>query len=183
MKIKSLIFYKEQNSNFEDAHPIVELYGQPNIKFRARSEILVVRGSEVYLSIKKRGLCSYNSKVGYDVAGGGWQENETPETTAVRESKEESRILAVNPQYVGDYIVKYNEPHPWVKENIPKDFHWRGYYTQVFIGKYSGLYSGPIDERDQDELIKTGKFFKINAVIDFMHPVHKDALTKYLESL
>lgn len=195
--------YGKRDNHFEDYHPIVKI---PNtdMKLRGRSELLVIKNDEVYLSKEKNGLCSsggfvyckelnegkgmfiknaetFQPDMEYEVPGGGWKPNEMSWRTAVREAKEEARLCCNSPRvyYAGDYVVTYDEPKEWIKENIPKKWQWRGYFTSVFIGSYVSTYAGHIDERDKDDLIDTGKFYPIEEVFPRLNPIHQYAIKKY----
>jgi hypothetical protein len=97
----------------------------------------------------------------------------------MREAEEEVRIKTKDIKYAGCYAVEYNEPFWWVKENVPKEVWWLGYYTEVFVAEYAGNYSGKIDDVDKDSMIKTGKFVSIKSVYDKLNPVHKRAIDIY----
>ena len=148
---------------------------KPNIRARGRSEILIVDGDKVYLSKSKIGLCG-----NYAIPGGGWDKNESHDKSAIREAEEEARLKSRNVKYVGCYLTLYDEPHPWVKNCVDEKYWWRGYYTEVYIGEFDRKYTGFIDDVDKDDLIKTGKFYQIKDVINELHPIHANALKKYL---
>ena len=176
---KKIYFVKGSGIHFEIYHPIVELDG---IRMRGRSELLVVKGDKVYLSKEKHGLCceNLNSRFEYNVAGGGWNKDEPHDITALRESMEETRIIASNIKYAGDYCVVYPEPKPWVKEKVDPEYQWRGYYTEVYIGTYSNRYTGEIKDGDKDDIIYTGHFYPIDEVISLINPVHQKAIKEYM---
>lgn len=147
------------------------------IRSRGRSELLVINGNKVYLSKSKKGLCG-----NYDVPGGGWDKDEAHNKSAIREAEEESRLKTKNIKYGGKYLTYYDEPHEWVQNNVPKEYQWRGYYTEVYVGEYAGKYNGKIDDKDKDDIIDTGKFYNIEDVFDELHPVHQKAIKDYLSN-
>ena len=146
-----------------------------SIRARGRSELLVIKGDEVYLSKSKKGLCG-----DYSIPGGGWDPNESHDKSAIREAEEEARLKTKNVVYADKYLSLYDEPHDWVKKEIPEEYQWRGYYTEVYVGEYDGRYSGKIEDEDKDDIIKTGKFYKIKEVFDELHPIHQNAIFNYL---
>lgn len=146
-----------------------------SIRARGRSELLVIKGDEVYLSKSKKGLCE-----DYSIPGGGWDPSEPHDKSAIREAEEEARLKTKNVKYADRYLSLYDEPHDWVKREIPEEFQWRGYYTEVYVGEYAGKYSGKIEDEDKDDIIKTGKFYKIKEVFDELHPIHQNAILNYL---
>lgn len=189
------------DKHVEEFHPIVRIPGV-GINMRGRSEMIVLdNDNRMYLSTKKEGLCSfsdrffYNEKYGgfakygdsakektglsYDVPGGGWMPGETTMHTAIRETKEESRINVKDVRYIGDYVVYYDEPKEWIKKQIPLVDQWRGYFTSVFVGTFDGYYDGEIADRDRDEIIETGEFIDLSAVGHQLNPVHMIAVAMY----
>lgn len=147
-----------------------------NFKCRGRSELLVIKGDSVYLAKGKEGL--YGN---YSVPGGGWDPKEPHDISAIREAEEEARLSTKNVQYGGNYLTEYSEPHKWVQEKIPKKDQWRGYYTEVYIGEYTGKFNGHIDEEDKDDIINIGKFYPISEVRDILNPVHRRIIDAYIQ--
>lgn len=158
---------------------IVHIKGS-NEKFRGRSELLIINGNSIFLEKDKYGLCTYGAKMIYNVPGGSWDSGEDHFTSALREAKEEARIIAENPVYTGSYAVIYDAPHRWVQEKIPKNKQWKGYYSEVYIATYKSKYAGHIDDADKDEeMAKKGKFYPIEEVYDKLNEVHRIAIDKY----
>ena len=155
--------------------PIAKVKGF-NFKCRGRSELLVIKGNSVYLAKDKEGL--YGN---YSVPGGGWDATEPHDVSASREAEEEARLSTKNVQYGGNYLTEYPEPHKWVQEKIPKKEQWRGYYTEVYIGEYTGKFNGHIDEEDKDDIINVGKFYPISEVQDILNPVHRRIIDAYIQ--
>lgn len=147
-----------------------------NFKCRGRSELLVIKGDSVYLAKNKSGL--YGN---YSVPGGGWDPKEPHDVSAIREAEEEARLSTTNVQYGGNYLTEYAEPKKWEKEKIPKKDQWRGYYTEVYIGEYTGKFNGHIDEEDKDDIINIGKFYPISEVRDILNPVHRRIIDAYIQ--
>lgn len=146
-----------------------------SIRARGRSELLVIKNDEVYLSKSKKGLCG-----NYSIPGGGWDLNESHDKSAIREAEEEARLKTKNVKYADRYLSLYDEPHDWIKREIPEAYQWRGYYTEVYVGEYASKYPGKIEDVDKDDIIKTGKFYKIKDVFDELHPIHQNAILNYL---
>lgn len=153
---------------------IVEVEGFKE-KFRGRSEVLIIRGDYVYLSFNKDG---------YKIPGGSWDRNEDHMYAAKREAEEESRIIVKNIRSNGSYLEMYDKPKKWVLETIPKEYQWTGYYTELYIAEYDKRYTGYIADEDKDDIIKTGKFYKISEVYDKLNKYHQKALEPlYLSSI
>ena len=155
--------------------PIAQVKGY-NFRCRGRSELLVIKGDSVYLAKGKEGL--YGN---YAVPGGGWDEKEPHDVSAIREAEEEARLSTKNVQYGGNYLTEYSEPHKWVQEKIPKKDQWRAYYTEVYIGEYTGKFNGHIDEEDKDDIINVGKFYPISEVRGILNPVHRRIIDAYIQ--
>lgn len=178
--IKRFYFIKDGNKGFESSHPIVEIDGIDK-KMRGRSEMIVIKDDQIYLSKKKHGLCCENIDSGfiYDVPGGGWNPNENFVDAAIRECKEEARINVNGVVAVNDYYVLYDDPKEWIKKKIDSENWWYGYYTIVFVGEYNGEYTGNINEEDKDDIINTGKFYPISEVFDLLNPIHQEAIKRF----
>lgn len=178
------IKYLKSFSDHEDAHPIVKIKGIDGW-LRGRSEMLIVGNDgvtdKIRISRKKKGLCSEfpETDLIYDVPGGGWKLDETPGQAAVREAKEEARIITTYEKTCGAYIVVRDQPHPWVAEHIPAEYAWRGYFTCVVVGEYKEVYHGHIDERDLDPFIDDGEWVEIREIFDQLCPAHQAALKDY----
>jgi len=148
---------------------IVKGYDKP---VRARSEMLVIKDDKVFISF---------GEDRYKLPGGSWNENESSLDAAIRETKEEVRICCKDVVYSGCYLIR-DKVHPWVKENIPEEEQWHGYYTEVFIGYYDGEYTGFVAECDQDDIINTGRFYPIEEVYYKLREEHKRALSMIRKS-
>lgn len=147
-----------------------------HLLFRGRSEMLVIKDhKEVFLAKND------DEKYPYRLPGGSWDENEDHMYAAIRETREEARIDSTNVMYGGSYAYSLPVPKKWVTKNIPEEYQWRGYYTEVFVADYAGSYNGKVDKEDQDKnMIKTGKFYPIDQVMDKLNPVQQQAIKKYL---
>ena len=174
------IFYVKDKFGKDNCCLKIKGYDKP---FRGRSEVLIIKNNEVFLDTSKSGLCSTEA-MNYTVPGGGWEKGEKHYETAVRETNEEAKIDIKNIQYVGSYIVIYDEPVSFVKNKIdnPDDW-WYGYYTEVFVADYDGKYSGYIAKMDRDDnMAKNGKFYGIDDMYKKLHPIHQKAIDIYRES-
>lgn len=153
----------------------VEVKGEKKI-LRGRSEVVIIKDDEIFLCFDNKNPDDYR------LPGGSWDDGEDHSKAAIREAKEEARITCKNPEFIQSYTEVYNTPKKWVKENIPEQFWWYGYYTKFYIAEYSGKYSGKVDKEDQDKsMAKNGDFYKISEVMNKLRPVHKEGLTNYLE--
>ncbi len=153
----------------------VEVKGEKKI-LRGRSEVIIIKDDEIFLCFDNKNPDDYR------LPGGSWDDGEDHSKAAIREAKEEARINCKNPEFIQSYTEVYDTPKKWVKENIPEQFWWYGYYTKFYIAEYSGKYTGKVDKEDQDKsMAKKGDFYKISEVINKLRPVHKEGLTNYLE--
>lgn len=153
----------------------VEVKGEKKI-LRGRSEVIIIKDDEIFLCFDNKNPDDYR------LPGGSWDDGEDHSKAAIREAKEEARITCKNPEFIQSYTEVYDTPKKWVKENIPEQFWWYGYYTKFYIAEYSGKYSGKVDKEDQDKsMAKKGDFYKISEVMNKLRPVHKEGLSNYLE--
>jgi ribosomal protein S18 acetylase RimI-like enzyme len=166
----------------EDNPEIVETYGfkssdniyNVNVKIkgfnkwlRGRSELLVIKDNKIYL--KK------DSKKGYSIPGGGWEENEDHNLAAIRETNEEAKIKVKNVNYVCSYAA-YFPPKDWVKERISEENWWYGEYIELYIGEYDGEFKGKIEDIDKSDYMASGKFYDIKSVYKDLIPQHQKAI-------
>lgn len=173
--------YLKSFSDHEDTHPIVKVAGI-DTWLRARSEILIIGDGKLYISKKRKGLCSEASDSGfiYDVPGGGWQEDEDPYVTARREAEEEAHITTQLVQACGSYAVIRIKAHPWVQEHVPEEYIWKGYYTRIFVGEFAEVYTGKVDPRDEDPEIADGEWVDLSEIMELLSPAHQKALKAYI---
>ena len=166
----------------EDNPEIVETYGfkssnniyNVNVKIkgfdkwlRGRSELLIIKDNKIYL--KK------DSKKGYSIPGGGWDENEDHNLSAIRETNEEAKIKVKNVNYVSSYVA-YFPPKDWVKERISEENWWYGEYIELYIGEYDGEFKGKIEDVDKSDYMASGKFYDIKSVYKDLIPQHQKAI-------
>lgn len=145
--------------------------------FRARSEIMIFKDGKLFINHEDGRR--FNSKF----PGGGWDKDEDPMKSAVREAREEVRINVKNVKYIGSFLNYDTEKvAKWVKDNIPKNEWWYGYYTKLYIGEYASRYKGNIEEEDKDEMINTIRLVDIDEVYDKLNPQQKKAVDIYKES-
>ena len=176
-RLKSTSFWTSPSGK---DNAIVDLYNV-NDKCRGRSEVIIFKDDQIFLAKNKRGLCSSKANMIYDVPGGSWDKGDNDHAlSAVREAEEEVRIKVSKPLYVGSYAVIYEQPHRWVRETVPKEVQWKGYYSEVYLALYKSKYNGFIDELDKDDMINYGKFYPIKEVYNDLHPIHKKAVDMYL---
>ncbi len=147
------------------------------LPFRAKSTMIPIRktknGIEVYAKVK-------DDKDIHIFPGGGWDPNEDPMDAAIRETKEEAKFVVTGATYCGELIEYSKNIAKWVKENIPKDQWWAGYYSKIYVGIYKSKYTGKVDEVDQDPEMASGKWYPYEEILDYMVPEYKDALNRYL---
>lgn len=147
---------------------------------RGRSSMLILRRSVVnwQVFLKKDDDKGHE----YHAPGGGWNPDETPMEAAIRESREEARINVSDVSYGGTLIEYHTKVADWVKQNIPEDEWWYGYYTRIFVGTYQSTYSGHIDEIDKDPEILSGEWYNVDDVISKINPEYANAISHYIDS-
>ncbi len=164
-KIEEVYF----KNNGEHANAYVKAKGIDK-PLRGRSEVLIINGDKVYLCFKDNGE--------YRLPGGGWDENEPHEKSAIREAKEEAKINCTDIKYISSRIsVNDNAIEKCKKENVPEEDWWYGWYTKLYVADYSKKFTGYINKEDRDDnMVKNGKWYDITEVWDKLYPDHKDAL-------
>lgn len=120
----------------------------------------------------------------FNAPGGGIDKKESPMDAAIRECKEEVRIVVEDPLFVGMLIEYDKTPKQWVKDHVenPDDW-WYGYYTYIHAGMYSKKYSGNIAPRDQDPEMMKGKWYNVEDLFndkDFTKE-YETAIKKYIK--
>ena len=120
----------------------------------------------------------------FNAPGGGIDKKESPMDAAIRECKEEVRIVVEDPLFVG-MLIEYNKtPKQWVKEHVKNsEDWWYGYYTYIHAGMYSKKYTGKIAERDQDQEMMKGKWYNVEDLFndkDFTKE-YTNAIKKYIK--
>ena len=157
---------------------IVRLAGDNKNLYRGRSTMVVLSQDRKEIFLAKND--NDDDVYPYRMPGGGWDENEDHMFTAIREAREEARMEVTDVKFMNCYCY-VDEIADWVKNNVPKEIWWAGYYTEVFVGIHNGSYMGKVEKQDQDNrMIKTGKFYPINQVIDKLNPAQQQAVKKYL---
>lgn len=152
---------------------IVELKGKDGLRYRGRSEVLIIKDDSVFIA--RFDKQKYPDKH-YELPGGGWDENESHADAATREAKEEALIVCKNIQYAGHYIKEKSEVQDWVKQKIPKDYWWKGSYNELYVAEYDSKYTGHVDNIDKQKDVADGQFYKIAEVFDKLTPEHQTAL-------
>lgn len=114
--------------------------------------------------------------------GGGWDEGEDHKDTAIREAQEEVRQNVKDVEYCGSYLNIYKKIPKWMKKDYPKDKWWYGHYNELYIGVHDGNYTGYVKPEDEQKSFMKGglTFIKIQNIFEYLHPVHQQALEKYL---
>lgn len=118
----------------------------------------------------------------YSFPGGGWDPNEDPQDAAIRETQEEARINIKDPKYCG-YMIEYSDKvADWVKENIPNDKWWYGYYSKIYAGLFKSKYTGKIADVDKDPEMLSGEWYVYDEIKDKIFWKHKKAVDYYINS-
>lgn len=142
---------------------------------RGRSEMII------FSSDKKKIFVNFKKDGTYTLPGGGWDEGEDPMFAAIREAREETRIIVKDVQYGGNYINLFKKYPDWmIEKKVDIDKRWIGKFSEVYVGTYEKPYTGEIDDIDQDDIIDKGKFYNWDSIIDKLNPVHQQAIRLYL---
>jgi len=142
---------------------------------RGRSEVIVFKDKSIY------GM--YTKKGNFKIPGGAWNEGEIHSIAAKRECEEEAKITCDNLIYCGSYIKRFNQPPDWAIQTIPKNMWWYGYYVDLFIADYAGIYKGYVDPVDQDDLAIKGGFHLVKDIIDDLKPEYQEAIRVFKPDL
>ena len=149
---------------------MVSGYDKP---MRERASLLVFKDDTLYGRIKPDEVT---------MPGGGLNKGESSEEAAIRETKEEARMLVKNVLPAGILIEYHETVKDWVKEHVPEKDWWYGYHTAIYIGEYVGEYKGKIDKEDIDEMYEKGKFYPINKIYPKLCKEYKQAVDMYYEN-
>lgn len=174
--IEEIFGYKSKDGLY---NAIVRLVDDDKNLYRGRSEMIVLSKdhSKIYLDKNDRD----DAKYPYRLPGGSWDENEDHMFCAIRETREEARLETTNVKGFGSYAY-IGDVKDWVKKNIPEEYQWKGYYTEVFVGEFNGSYMGKVDKEDQDKnMAERGKFYPIGLVLDKLSGPQRDAVNAYLK--
>jgi len=144
---------------------------------RGRSEIIIVNDEEEILVNLRKG---FEKKREYDFPGGGWNEGEDHMATAIREAQEEVHQNVKDVEYFGSYVNRRKKIPHWMRENYPKDKWWYGHYNELYVGRWNGNYTGYVKPEDEETHFDTLGWVKISNIYHDLHPVHQQALQKYL---
>ena len=140
---------------------------------RGRSEMIIVNEQrQVYVWFKEDGS--------YEFPGGSWDEGEDHMQCAIREAKEEARMLVKD---VCDYLpyIDHYEPDKWQEEHIPKEMQWYGTFNELYLALYDGTYNGPVEKVDrEDGMLKNGRFYDLKEIEDKIDPGYVVAICAYL---
>lgn len=165
-KIKKIYWVKDIDG-LMNCNVMIDGFPRP---LRGRSEVMIFKGNEVYVSLKNFHL----------IPGGGLDKDETWEQAAKREAEEECRLCCKNLKFFGNKVRFYRRPRGWTKRVIPdkKDW-WMGSYTFTFVADYDKYYGGLIDEHDKDKIIKTGRFYNIDEIYNKISPYYQKCIDFY----
>ena len=152
---------------------IVLVEGVAPKTLRGRSECLVIRDDMIYLDETESGICSKGgiAEIMYDVPGGGWDPNEPHDICAIRETNEEAKIDVKDVQYIDNYLT--------IDKVRPEGCYCDGLFSEVYIGKYAGKYTGPVADVDRADIAVSGSWYPIDEVYDKLNPIHKKAIDIY----
>ena len=168
----------------DNACVIINVYDKP---LRGRSSILILKeiDGKYYLFCdfyKENGMFSKTGDI--KSAGGGWNIDESPLNAAIREAGEETLMSVKDIMHFGS-LIEYSDDKEkvadWVKENVPEDKWWYGYYSEVFVGLYDGPYKDNIAEKDLDEIAEKGKWISVEDIQDKSPKAYVNAINNYID--
>mgnify|MGYP004613222091 CR=1 FL=1 len=154
----------------------IDCYNKP---LRARSEVLIFKDGKMYICVKD----IKDDTDQYRVPGGGWNKDEDPMNTAIRETQEEALMNIKNIRFCMDYTETFPDAADWVKDNVEnKDDWWYGYYTKLYIADYDSPYTGKVEKEDKDDkMAKKGFFAPIEEYKDKLNKYQQKAIDMYLK--
>lgn len=152
--------------------------------FRARSTMIPLRFRNNQWEIFAKHQTTKEFDFEYTFPGGGWNPNEDPMNAAIRETQEECKINIKNAKYCGE-ILQYDpdKVSKSVKENIPEEYWWHGYYTKIYIGLYKSKYTGKIEEIDKNPNMLSGQWYKYNDIKSDIHEKFNKAIEYYISNI
>lgn len=140
--------------------------------FRGRSTAMIFKDGKIFARRLPDGE--------FEFPGGGWEPNENPVDAAIREAKEEARIIVKNPKFAGVYKEYYDQVRDWVKEHVDDpDKWWYGYYSVIFTLDYDSDYTGDVADIDKDIIGTEGQWWDIDEVLPYVPEEYKKAIIHY----
>jgi len=147
--------------------------------FRARSTMIPLRYNNGKLEVFAKCKEKYGFK--YHFPGGGWDPNEDPKDAAIRESQEECRLNVKEVKLCTD-MLEYdsNKVASWVKENVPEEHWWYGYYSKIYAGIYTSKFNGKIEDVDKDPEMLSGQWYIYEDIKSDLHEKYVKAIEFYI---
>lgn len=160
--LKKVEFIKLKDDKYSsDPQPVI-YYGEDD--YRARCEVLIIKGSKVLLDRGKD-----RAEMGYSLPGGGIDPKESIAKGAARECEEEAMIIPKHTQYMN---IAWREEFP-----KPKLYN-TGAISFVCVAEYGRNYKGKVDDEDKDEFADRAKWEEIEEA-NLSEP-HMLAIKRYL---
>ena len=169
-------YFVKSDDGVDNCCIMVEGYKHP---MRGRSAMIILRNVDG----KPHVLCKDNvdGQDDYSMPGGGWNKGESPKDAAIREGHEETqcKIKDVVPKgLLIEYRDAKDKVKDWVKEHVPEDQWWYGYYSAIFVGQYDGKFTGHVDERDKEGGYK---WLKTDEILKSLPKEYQNAITEYIK--
>ena len=155
-------FVKLKDNLYSSKPQPVIYYGVDD--YRARCEVLIIRGDEVLLDRGKN-----RAEFGYSLPGGGIDPKESIAVGAARECEEEALIVPKNIQYMN---IAWREDFP-----KPKLYN-TGAISFVCVAEFGRQFKGKIANEDKDEFADRAKWERFDSA-NLALP-HKVAIERYL---
>lgn len=157
--------YYDINNNWNS---IIKLDKYPDMVFRGRVEVFIIKDDMVYMHIMNRNR--------YRIPGGSFNVENTNIDQVYKEAKEETKILIKDIQYTGINYVRIFDNR---NKSSGRVIRWDGSYNEVYIAKYDKPYNGHIKNSVYDyDMHNLGRFYKIKNIINNLSEDHKKALSK-----
>ena len=160
--LKKVQFIKLKDDLYSSKPQPVIWYGQDD--YRARCEVLIIRGDEVLIDRGKD-----RAGFGYSLPGGGLDPSEPIAHCAARECEEEALIIPRNIRYMN---IAWREDFP-----KPKLYN-SGAISFVCVAEFGGKFRGNVDAEDRDEFADRAVWENYRTA-DLGLP-HREAIERYL---
>lgn len=145
---------------------------------RCRVSVIVVYKGKFFAQMTP-GVCSYD----FRFPGGSIDPGESPEEAAIREVKEEARLIIPSATPFSMELIVYDSPKDWVRDVLDPKFWWCAEDTIIFVAEWLGdKYHGSVNEYDRDDLVKYGKWHSIYTHAAKLPTPYRLALNSWLQA-
>ena len=159
--LKKVKYKKLKDDLYSSKPQPVIWYGQDD--YRARCEVLIIRGDEVLIDRNKN-----RAGFGYSLPGGGIDPRESVAHCAARECEEEALIIPRNIRYMN---IAY-------REDFGNGIYNVGAISFVCVAEFGGIFRGRVADEDKDEFADRAVWENYRTA-DLGLP-HREAIERYL---